>query len=162
HSTNKNRKKIVRSTKSVKNFVQSSNRAKYLSSGTKNTAKLQMQSMVVGALESENPVTDTGFTATSRTATNAKTTNELLKKGKKIARKKENSLSAAQSLQKGATSVIEAGRYFIAKLQESMASKGILLLALFFGVLIIVGTAIGGSGGALEMEEQEELSFSTT
>lgn len=181
HSTNKNRKKIVRSTKSVKNFVQSSNRAKYLSSGTKNTTKLQMQSMVVGALESENPVTDTGFTATSRTATNAKTTNELLKKGKnlvrgkkairttnavrernRIARMKGISRSAAQSLQKGATSVIEAGRYFIAKLQESMASKGILLLALFFGVLIIVGTAIGGSGGALEMEEQEELSFSTT
>lgn len=186
YKTNRQRKTLVRGTRGVKHFVKSSNRKSYLTSSAKHTGILQAQGMAMGALESENPVTDTASTTIGRTATNVKTTKEALKKGKTILRGKQtiknNKVikpqnvvrkqqrfakmkgireSTAKILQQGSKGIKRVGNIFLAKLEEALASKALMIVGIFFIAIILFGVAIGGSGGALQMEEEEQLSFSS-
>lgn len=180
YTTNRKRKALVRGTRGVKHFVQSGSRTRFLASGAKHSGVLQAQGMAMGALESANPVTDTASTATGRTATNVKTTKEVLKKGKNLLRGKKAMntrnvvrernrfakmkgirQNTAKLLQKGSSGIQRIGSVFLARLEQALASKGILILAILFGAILLFGVALGGSSGALQMEEEEQLSFSS-
>lgn len=186
YTTNRKRKVLVRGTRGIKHFVKSDNRARYLTSNTRHTGILQAQGMAMEAMESSNPVTDTASTATGRTATNVQATKEALKKGKTMLRgkqaiKEQNvikpknivrdrnrfakmkgiSQNTAKILQQGSSGVKRVGNVFLAKFEEALASKALMILGIFFTAIILFGVALGGSGGALQMEEEEQLSFSS-
>lgn len=181
YSANRKRKSMVRLTKGAIHFAQATNRNRYLLTGTRQRSVLQAQGMTMSAMESANPVTDTGATATSRTATHVKTTKELLKKGKNIVRGKNAirgrnavrdrnrfarikgvSRQTAKAIQKSGIGLKKIGGIILVKAQGLVAGKGLIFIGLFFAVIMLFGVAMGGVGGALEMQEEEQhLAFSS-
>lgn len=180
YAANRKRKSLVHATQSIKQFVQSSQRSRSLVTGVTRTSQLQAQSLAAGAMEGANPVTDTASTATGRALSHAKTTKEILKKGKGFVRQKQaikgrnvvrnrHRLAKMKGISKGTVSVLQTGGlsfkkavYFaLSTLQQGLAAKGLAIGGLVLGGLMLFGLAIAGTGSAFEMEEEEQLAFAS-
>lgn len=180
YATNRKRKSLVHATRNVKQFVQSSQRSRSLVTGATRTSQLQAQSLAAGAMESTNPVTDTASTATGRALSHAKTTKEILKKGKGFVRQKQaikgrnvvrnrHRLAKMKGISKGTVSVLQTGGlslkkavYFaLSTIQQGLAAKGLAIGGLVLGGLMIFGLAVAGTGNAFEMQEEEQRSYAS-
>ncbi|SEI87103.1 Peptidase family M23 [Alkalibacterium gilvum] len=180
YAANRKRKRLVRATQSVKQFVQSSQRSRSLVTGATRTSQLQAQSLAAGAMESTNPVMDTASTATGRALSHAKTTKEILKKGKGFVRQKQaikgrnvvrnrHRLTKMKGISKGTVSVLQTGGlslkkavYFaLSTIQQGLAAKGLAIGGLVLGGLMIFGLAVAGTGNAFEMQEEEQRSYAS-
>lgn len=178
HSANVKRRSAVRGVRTVKNVVQANNRKRYVANNIRQGISLQFQGSIIGAMESESAVEDTGYTAVGQASSNVQATNEVLQKGrekvrntkvirerntvrerKRIEQMKQVGKDSAEALQKGAKGVVEALKTFVAQAQSAIASNAGLFVALFFGLILVMGVAIGGSGTSLEMEEEQRYSL---